>query len=170
MLPGDGYGARSLDINPPYQSGATTNDAPIPAQHGDTMELPPVQPGLEDSTAITQQAFPTWAPGAAILDLQEKSRPQQAQRARSPLNSLEPGVEVQPGMFSTPPTHRNLALLPRPWVACGGTSCPPPAPSTYRMHRVALVYGALKICPQLIEGNDLKRNTQNRDVSAKVGH
>lgn len=38
------------------------------------------------------------------------------------------------------------------------------------MHRVALVYGALKICPQLIEGNDLKRKTQNRDVRAKVGH
>lgn len=53
-----------------------------------------VQPGLEDSTATAPQAFPTWATGAAILDLQEKSRPQQAWRTRSPFSSLEPGVEV----------------------------------------------------------------------------
>lgn len=126
MLPGDGYGTRSLDINPPYQSGATTNNAPIPAQHGDTMELPPIQPGLGDSTATAQQAFPTWVPGAAILDLQEKSRPQPARRTRSPLNSLEPGVEVQPElrMFSSHSMHRNVTLRPRPWVACGGTPCP----------------------------------------------
>lgn len=38
------------------------------------------------------------------------------------------------------------------------------------MHGVALVYGALKIRSQLIEGNDLKRNTQNPDVSAKTGY
>lgn len=138
-------GLGALYLHPPGKSpseklaqhrvGSTTKDAPRP--------LPTCWPTRSLSLcsgcvtkkhqdkalrlmATAQQTLPTWVPRTVTLDLQDKSRPQQASRMRSLLDNLKPSLEVQPvpSTCSTPPTHRILALLHRPWVACGDATLP----------------------------------------------
>lgn len=60
--------------------------------------------------------------------------------------SLEPGMAaVRPRVFLTCPAHRNPA--PHLTPAQCDTALWTPARTTYRMYRVALVYGALEIRP-----------------------